>query len=490
MTSPLVPDAGRCTVFVDGGWRGELSPPPGARPGPVAVLGRGGALLSRVVTGVAAAGLGSSVIAETRGATGLERALRAVAEHGDIAAALLVDLPAEAFADASDAITAAARALPMVCVDATGELSAHPIAARWLAARGVGIALDDAVAVASLPVLVGLEPLAGSRIAVAAADARGAAWLAREAARFGFEPVASVVDPRSSAAHELAASTAQDATVVHLGAPTTADGVPPAVVLLDAPAPPALRPAFVQAGALVVDEPPFRAMRWLQDWAGARDAAARPGRTGDTSDIRRAAQASLVDSSPLDERSAGWLRALRIPRLERRVAPYVEDALVEARSLGYPIRVAARLDAPPTSLPAATVCNHLDALEAACDALLADVRARHGRVAQLELMRPLTQGVDLVLRGWRDQDFGPVVALQLGDSELVDVRAPSRRAIAALVTQVGLAKHDLVLDALTGAAGNVLLALNAEPRLDGLETVLHVAPTGYGAGDIHARVHA
>lgn len=261
---------------------------------------------------------------------------------------------------------------PLPRSEGRSELRGKGLLDAWLRARNVRVvsSLDDAVAEAAI--LATVDPPAGSSAALVAADERVLDWMEHEARRAGWRAHREPGDP--SAIHRLADSGAFDVVVAFgAGRPaprslasTQRTGAAP-VVWLGGPSP----SAFGYDAEHVCM--PFQSLAWLRDW-GAAGVAAQTPTIRDRALARQLAQQARRDGVRLDD-AARWASALGLPAAEVRRVRYVEDALIVAAEIGYPVRLGlAGIAAGPERTPADVRADRSETLLELADALLAAAR--------------------------------------------------------------------------------------------------------------------
>ncbi|WP_458097202.1 acetate--CoA ligase family protein [Roseomonas sp. WA12] len=162
----------------------------------------------------------------------------------------------------------------------------------------------------------------------------------------------------------------------------------------------------------------------LAAWRDRAAQAARPPDPPVELDAATLAHASaLLNAAPgplLTESPAKALLAtIGVPVVPERLVQDAEAALHAAETLGYPVALKAESPDFPHKTEAGAVRLDLRdpaALGAACDAMLAQLAARHPppRLDGLLVQPMLPRGVELIIGGHRDPLFGPVVAVGLG----------------------------------------------------------------------------
>lgn len=461
---------------------------------PIALIGVSAVLARRHAALALAAGWPTQTWLLDDGVHALGSALRDAAQSPATAAIWLGAVPVEALAGALDALADAARRLPVVWSCSPVLAGPHAPARAWLAAHGVTLCEDDLACADALATLIGVDPPSGTVVAVLAADADACAWLTRDLAVHGFDPVHRVTDSVLRDAFEASVDGRYDAVVAHVtaeafhSAPTipTADGAPWIAVVDHAG--PSERTALLAAGAVTSTRVPARALRWLVDWADAQTPA-RADRL-DASAIRQAITASLdAGNTPREAQSTAWLRALGVPKLPSTAVTYVDDVIVEAASVGYPIRIHPTLAGiAPSQLPDGVTCTNVEQLESTAVRLFSEVRGSHARPPQLVLSRPLERSASLHIRSEVDALYGPVLTVMAGAATILDVREPGVDALERALRAAGLEPDALSVAALRGACAAAIAACALDARVHALEWTMQIGTAAYGATEIHVEL--
>ena len=410
--------------------------------GPVAVLAQSDAIQRLVLRHLDGLGWGASFAATCEDEEAWASALDAAARHPDVGAILLA---------------APSWAQPMALAPAIDAILPHvPIAAaltgpgtlrRWLsvARRRCGARVP---ARGESLVLALTAPPAGDALAIIAQDTQVAAWLSEDAAAHGWEVHVETGDP--TAVHRLAGSGRFDAIVAFadgrpaprsLGA-SQDTGVAPVLWLAGK-----LSTPFGSSGELRAS--PAAALRWLRGWGEP----SAPGPRATLRDVARTRQLlqALERGQQDPDAAAHWASALGLAAAPSRRVRYVEDALIVAAELGYPIRLGVvSPDAAPEGWPDdVRVLDSATLLDQA-DGLLAAAR-RAGHPGAWLTVDPWLQAPTWII-AHRDATWGTFLTLRTRDEE-ERLLAPLRRPLASPCRSA------------PRAAALLLAAMDALPRI-------------------------
>ena len=412
--------------------------------GPVAVLAQSDAIQRLVLRHLDGLGWGASFAATCEDEEAWASALDAAARHPDVGAILLA---------------APSWAQPMALAPAIDAILPHvPIAAaltgpgtllgEWLTSRGVDVVRGFQPAVEESLVLALTAPPAGDALAIIAQDTQVAAWLSEDAAAHGWEVHVETGDP--TAVHRLAGSGRFDAIVAFadgrpaprsLGA-SQDTGVAPVLWLAGK-----LSTPFGSSGELRAS--PAAALRWLRGWGEP----SAPGPRATLRDVARTRQLlqALERGQQDPDAAAHWASALGLAAAPSRRVRYVEDALIVAAELGYPIRLGVvSPDAAPEGWPDdVRVLDSATLLDQA-DGLLAAAR-RAGHPGAWLTVDPWLQAPTWII-AHRDATWGTFLTLRTRDEE-ERLLAPLRRPLASPCRSA------------PRAAALLLAAMDALPRI-------------------------
>ena len=167
----------------------------------------------------------------------------------------------------------------------------------------------------------------------------------------------------------------------------------------------------------------------------------------------------------------------------------MDDVIVEAASVGYPIRIHTALAGiTPSQLPDAVTCTNVEQLESTAMRLFSEVRRSHTRAPQLVLSRPLERSASLHLRCEVDALYGPVITVTAGATSLLDVREPAVDALERALHAAGLEPDALGVAALRGACAAAIAACALDARVHALEWTMQIGTAAYGATEIHVEL--
>lgn len=432
----------------------------------------------------------------------LADALDHAARRDDIAAVLLHAGAVEREPEFARACRAITPHLPVVFAHG-GAPNADPYFEPWLDAIGVLAVAYLAEAADGLAVVRGVEPPVDASCLVVGPDAPSAAATAARVRAAGLD-----VHVRDGAAHDAFADLTHDLIVAVLPEPESADAAVDALVtarrrhpdlpaLLVADGPPrwaaALRPALEPLGCTVIegDVDPATGLRMLRRWARLRGRLAMGGaRLRDAGRLRRAlGQMRRPDAMPYGPEIQGELvGALGLPFPRTRRAAYLEDALIAAAELGYPVRLAAVHNAQGWEDPPSwSRARRSDDLLGDGEVSLASAQATLGRRAELCVAEEIDAEQTVEVVAERHPAYGVVAAVHSGGR--------SHRVVASVDADgvcraLGMPRGAPAGDAVVSALAAVVAGVETVGDLDGLAVVLDIGSGGYMARHVSARQRA
>lgn len=214
----------------------------------------------------------------------------------------------------------------------------------------------------------------------------------------------------------------------------------------------------------------LRALRCVSDLAEALERAARAD-----ANTRVAHHALPPDLPPngiyAEHVGKAWLSEAGLPVPRSAMARHAEEAVTVARAIGYPVVLKAQASALPHKSDAGGVFVNLPddgALRAAWDTVHVNIK-RHAPHLVLDGMlveSMARRGLELVVGGRRDAQWGPVVMVGLGGiwiEALKDVRLFAAATTEAdIVTELGRLRAAAVL---SGIRGEMAIDLQAVARV-------------------------
>ena len=392
---------------------------------------------------------------------------------------------------------AAAPHLPILFVPAA-ELSDDEHLSPWIDSIGLIRVPTLAEALDALPVLTKLDCPAGQRCVAVGGDAsllrasaasleraefdvdyRVGKTLADALGRLEHDLVLCVVEEPVDAQEKLAAALAE-ARAAHTELPLllVADGSATWRATLE---------RFVDAGSVCVVAPAVElgvGLECLRTWERARRRLAQPlPKPRDVSRLRRVVRAmKSEESAPLSaDVQADLIGALGLPYARSTRVSYLEDSLIAAAELGYPLRLAAvhsemTLEQEPSWVDVPDSSHLMRIAEAELGAATRSL----GRRAELliaEAQRAAT--VEIGVRGLLHSEYGIVVRLSAGDATTT-VIPPVTMEPARQLERLGLpTEHTTLRAAISDGVRSAHSALAEVSSISEIALSLDVGPTGF-----------
>lgn len=460
----------------------------------VSVVGSTNSLVRRAVRGVLARGLEVATSVSATDTATLAGALDNAARHPATSCVLVYAHRIGSFERFSSVCQAVTPHLPVLFV-AAGEFASDPALRPWLESTGAVELPSLSSAFDAIPIAGALDLPAENRCVVVGGDEALVAAATSTARRAGFQTEArkgsTLADALGDLANDLVIAVVaepndhRDRVAVALGEARAAHPELPLIIVAEGePEWAASIRSFVDAGSVCVLDSSVDVaigLRVLAQWETRRRAVATPAaRPRDATRLRR-----FVKSSPdaffTPSPQAELVGALGLPVARAVRAPYLEDALVAAAALGYPLRLAAvHATMRPPNEPRWVEVRSSTELSERADQELATKARELGRRAELLLAESNAQTTATVrVVAERHEQFGTVVALRHSvHEELIvppaPVDGPELVHSLSLVGDEASAASALV-DGISAVTG----ALNEIPSITRIGLVLDIGGGGF-----------
>lgn len=465
--------------------------------GAVSIVGSTAALARRAERCLAARDLPVAAISAVGEETSLADALDAAARHPATACVLILAHTLTGHAQFAAICRAAAPHLPLLFVSAA-DLSADPYLAPWLHSIGVLRVPSLAEALDALPVLTKLDSPAGNRCLVVGGDESLLCASAASVERAGFEVEyrigQTLADALGRLDHDVVLTVveepvdAQEKVAVALAEARAAHDELPLLIVADgSPAWRSILEQFLDADSVCVVGPTVNlgaGLACLSEWERSRRRLAQPGpRTRDASRLRRVVRAmrseGAVAYSPATQ--ADLIGALGLPYARSVRVAYLEDSLIAAAELGYPLRIAAvhsgmTLPEQPIWMRVPESSQLMQIAEAELGAATRSI----GRRAELVIAEAQkAETVELRVRGMRHPAYGIVVLISSGDESTV-VIPPATMEPSRQLAALGLPNdHTTFRAAIADGVRSAYSALAEVSSITEIALSLDVGPTGF-----------
>ncbi len=489
--------------------------PSGLRRGPVALITDSTPLLRRLATALDRRDLGCSfaVVPDAAGRPSLGAALDAAARHPDIAAILIaIDTidEADAFADVARRV---AHHLPILCVAYGGD--DDPFRQPWVERLGLIAMRTLHDAVDAMPFMVDLEPPTDRRCCILTPSEGLGRYLRARITAAGYhveQGTESGPDALDDAlgrtewdivvavADEPSSEPDREAVVSRVAAARRRHEDIPCVVVANGSAgwPGFLRRALAPVGIPVIETGAEveHGLRALSRWARPRpDATVARQTVRDAGRLRKAIRALRAPGASAFGQTIQReiLGAMGLPGLTMTAVRYLEDSLIAAADLGYPVRIAAQYPGQDWGRPPRWQdASDSEALIATGQSLLAE--AQRNAPGQGELLIAPAQGSSgaLLVEASRHPQFGPVAAVATGSGTCFGVvpLAPDRLdAQLALGERFGKASP-VALEGVTAAARAACGVIDTCADATAVRLEVEVLTGGFVARDVAIRLES
>lgn len=459
----------------------------------VGVVGTAAGLAARAARACHRRGVPVAVTGASSDEVGVAALLDACARRTDIAAVLIHGTIDGDHAEVAAACRAIAPHLPILFVSAASPQD-DPYFEPWLASVGAVWTRSLTEAADALAIVRSIEPPADARALVlgaepataeaTAAQARAAglfvrvdpdAELERALADFENDLVIAVLPEPPDPLAAAGALAAQRRANPELSLVIAADG--------DDAWTRVLRETLEPLGCTVVDGDLDVAvgLRALASWQRAVAVAGTPPpRPRDPARLRRALAAARRPDAAVfaPEIQSDLVGALGLPFARARRAGYLEDALIAAAELGYPLRMTAIHPAQRwPEVPVWIAVRRSDDLLSDGEALLASVRAEVGQRAELVVADSpeVRHEVECVAR--RHERYGVVVDVRIDGAPASAVVPLDPRALAATLVRGG--RTEPAFEAIVAGCNAAVAALSSADELGAFAVSLDVASAGF-----------
>ena len=379
--------------------------------------------------------------------------------------------------------------LPVVLI-AVRPPVADPFFRPWAASIGA-LELDSlSRAVDAMAVLAGLDPPSDFRCVVVGPDAAGVAATASRCREAGLE-VSEKLDVRvggtlSDLSHDLVVAVIPSGSALEdLRADRDAHPDLPMIALADGPDTwrDELRQALPESRTAVLsaDVDLEVGLRLLTRWGSVRDESQLPQeRSRDPQRLRRAVRAlrapDALAFAPTIQ--ADLIGALGLPVARSRTAAYLEDTVVHAAELGYPLRVAVLHEGIRwPNFPKWQVVTRSDELLDAAELLLHSSQRELGCRTQLVVAECVAESREASVMVARQREYGLVARLRVGADEAHFVPPVSAARVAMALGRRG--RPTPLVEGLTHAVNSSLAAARSMSGLAGLHLGLDIASNGF-----------
>lgn len=460
----------------------------------VSVVGSTGALVRRAVRGLTARGLTVATSESAADHATLAGALDAAARHPATACVLVYAHRVGSYPRFASVCQAVTPHLPVVFVPA-GDFAEDSALKPWLESTGAVELRSMSEALDAIPVVGALDVPADNRCVVIGGDESLLGAAATAAKRAGFQVEtrqgSTLADALGDLVNDLVVAVIEqppdqlDQVAAAIGEARSAHPDLPLVIIADGDEAwsKSVR-TFVDAGSVCVLDPTVDVavgLRALADWERRRRIVARPpDKPRDAARLRRFVKAS-PDALYSPSAQAELVGALGLPSARATRAAYLEDALVAAAELGYPLRLAAVHSSmrPPDEPEWIAAGSSTELSERAESALAAKTRTLGQRAELLLTESSNGEGVTISVSAFRHDDFGVLVTVTSGRRTARFV-PPGPADISALVQAIGLpSAPGPIVSALADGVSAVVGALNEIPIVDRIGVLLDVGTNGF-----------
>ena len=480
------------------------------RQGPVAYVGWSAATARRTVEALRVRGVGASTIALVRDVDPLGAGdwVDFAARHPDTRTVIVEAAPLGYDRQLCQVLEAVGRHVPLVFVDPDGAgRGRDPWFSAWLVSTGAPVVENTGHAAMLAAGLAALEPPAGNRLSIVC-ESETEAERARSIAATqsdNLEADCVVCDATDRAVLDsVVGDLSHDAVIVRFpssfadpsAAPEfatrvaragqqhpeqalllVADNVPALQALAGASAPPGL-PIFDSVRAAL------RSLSAVLAWSERAQQAPISDRYRLADELRLRRALGTGAGRAARQADLKWqgdvLAGLGVPAAPGRIASYVEDAMMCAAELGYPLEVRACLESEWISRPSFGIARNSEELQSVCAQLQAEAQRRSGGRVQLMLRRIPEGAARIRILAMQHEVYGPVahVKTSAGSTYVIGVveLAPVEGVLARSGIETGV--EPLAISVRT--ATQALLAATA--RIDALAAVRLDGVVEPGAG--------
>ena len=463
----------------------------------ISVVGSTGSLVRRAVRGLESRGLALAASESATDHASLAGALDAAARHPATACVLVYAHRVGAYQRFAGVCQAVTPHLPVVFVPA-GDFASDAFIQPWLESTGAVRQPSLSRALDALPVVAALDLPSDNRCIVVGGDEALLASAGAAAARAGFEVVirkgATLADTLGELSHDLVVTAIEEPAdayadvAIALGAARDAHPELPLVVFADGSSEwaEAIRQSVNAGSVCVLDSSVDLAVGLiaLTDWERHRSLVDRQAaKPRDPSRLRRIVRDLKTQDAGLFSPSsqADLVAALGLPAARAVRVPYLEDCLIAAAELGYPLRLAAvHSDMGPDAEPHwVDVPSSEELMECAEVELSATNRAIGRRAELLFSEARLAHAWTLRIQASRHADFGAVVLLSHQNRETVFV-PPGPADLAGELRRLGFPPAEAsVLTAATDGVSALVGALTEIAPLRSIMALLDIGVTGF-----------
>lgn len=460
-------ERGACAVYNGERWLAISARRMALERGPCAIIGDSNPLSERAVAALHERAVGVSFFATTdpAGRPGLSALVDAAARSSEVAVIALVIANGEALAECAATLRKVTRHVPVLLLGVTDD--SDPWRRAWLDSLGVLTVsrLDELATVAAAIAFV--DPPAGEVARVIAESSGVWAWLAGRAREVGIAvegggPWGRATSPHGVRGHDEVideigrslGATSIDWVIASVPQPRSFHAAQQAAQSLASlvarnPEVPlfllaagdeswhgALRHALPRSAVLRATDDPGVALGHVLAWRNALADRGRPLETTpvDTARVRRALS-RMTDAVPMwhpellaEHCAAMGLRAVRYRRVS-----YVEDAMIAAAELSYPVQLSViHRGQDAETMPTRHTAANSEVLLQTCKTLLADAQRATGERADLLVRSTPAMHDTWRVRVERHRTHGTDVTLQRGGARWLGVLPPQPAELVEL----------------------------------------------------------